>query len=194
MNHRFLLLPVLVASLQASTISYTGSLNPSDANDVFLTTFSISTTSDVSFQSWGYAGGINGHGQVIPSGGFDSYLTVFTGFGPTATFLASNDDGCLGCADPSLSLPGLAAGTYTVALTAFDNFSFAEMFPGFYALGDGFIGLGDYYDSASDSIRTSDYALDVTSSAGFASTPEPGTFLLLAAGAALIFTLRRKLA
>jgi hypothetical protein len=188
MNFRFALLPLLAVALQASTISLTGSLNPEDANDVFLSQFTTSTTSDLSFQSWGYDGGTNAANHVISAGGFDPYLTIFLGSGPTATFFASNDDGCFGCADPSLSLLGAAAGTYTVALTAFDNFSFAENFGGFYTLGDGFIGLGYYND------RSSNFALDITSSAGFAPTPEPGTISLLAAGAALILISRRKTA
>jgi hypothetical protein len=186
MNFRFALLPLLAVALQASTISLTGSLNPDDANDVFLYQFTTSTTSDLSFQSWGYDGGTNAAGHVISSGGFDPYLTIFLGSGPTATFFSSNDDGCFGCADPSLFIGGAAAGTYTVALTAFDNLSYAENLGVPFTLGDGFTGLGYYND------RSSNFALDITSSAGFAPTPEPATFSLLAAGAALILTFRRK--
>jgi len=194
MNFRFALLPLFAVALQASTISLTGNLNPDDANDVFLYQFTTTTTSDLSFQSWGYDGGTNAAGHVIPAGGFDPYLTVFLGSGPTATFLQSNDDGCFTCADPALTLLGQPGGTYTVALTAFDNFSFAENSGGFYTLGDGFIGLGNYYDVRTDTVRSNAFALDITSSAGFAPAPEPGTVSLLAAGAALMFIFRRKTA
>jgi hypothetical protein len=188
MNYRLALLPFLAVALQASTISLTGSLNPDDANDVLLYQFTTSTTSDLSFQSWGYDGGTNGAGHVISAGGFDPYLSIFLGSGPTATFFQSNDDGCFGCADPSLTLLGAAAGTYTIALTAFDNLSYAENLGAPFTLGDGFTGLGFYNE------RSSNFALDITSSAGFAQAPEPGTISLLAAGAALILISRRKTA
>jgi hypothetical protein len=90
---------------------------------------------------------------VIAAGGFDTYLSLFAGTGPTATFLDSNDDGGCGpaspdpvCEDSQLDLTALAAGDYTIALTLPNNFSIAENY-GFGDLGGGFIDLqGDYYD------------------------------------------------
>ena len=193
---RSLLFLVAAISLQAGTVSLTGSLDPNDPNDVFLYQFAVPAVSDLLFQSYGFGGGVNAGGTVIPSGGFDAYLSVFAGTGPSAIFLASNDDGTcpLGtpdptCSDPTLSLSAQPAGWYTLALTVFDNFSFAENF-GSGTLGDGFIGLGDYFNLASNSFRTSNFALDVSSSAGF--VPEPGTIFLFATGVALLFQLRRE--
>ena len=127
-----LLLTFLVGPLSAGSISLTGNLDPQDPNSVFLYTFYLGADSDLQFQSYGYGGGINLVGQVIASGGFDPYLTIFQGSGASATFYASNDDGLCppgnpdpGCADATLNLTGVHAGAYTLALTVFGNISFA---------------------------------------------------------------------
>lgn len=71
----FLLCPGLAS---ATSISYTGSLDPNNANAVYVATFTLSTTSDVLIQSWGYGGtggaptGKNLVGAVIAAGGFDT--------------------------------------------------------------------------------------------------------------------------
>ena len=183
-------------SLPAATVSLTGSLDPTNPNDVYLYQFEVPAISDLIFQSYGFGGGTNAAGTMIPSGGFDPYLSVFVGAGPGAIFLASNDDGSCPpgnpdptCSDPTLSLPAQPAGSYTLALTVFDNFSFAENI-GSGTLGDGFIGLGDYFNTASNEFRTASFALDVSSSAGF--VPEPGTVFLSAVAAAVLFQLRRR--
>lgn len=181
---------ILLSSLQAGTVSLTGSLDPNEPNDVFLYEFSVPTVSDLFFQSYGFGGGTNAAGILISSGGFDPYLSIFVGSGPSALFLASNDDGSCpagipdpSCSDPTLSLLGVSAGTYTLALTVFDNFSISENY-GFGSLGDGFTGLGDYWNTASNETRSPNFALDVSSSAGF--TPEPGPGGLVAV-ATLVF-------
>jgi PEP-CTERM motif len=201
-----LLMPVLAS---ATTLSFTGNLDPADANDVYLTSFTLAGTNSLHVQSWGYGGtsgapgGTNAAGVVIQGEGFDPYITLFLGNGPSATFLASNDDGGCGpaapdpvCEDFRLDVASLAAGTYTLALSLPNNFSFAENY-GSGNLGDGFIGLqNDYYDSASDKVRTSAYAFDVTYVAASGSppstVPEPGSFVLLATGLAVSLTQRRR--
>lgn len=184
----------------ASSLSYSGKLDPNNANDVFLASFSLSSASDLHFQTWGYGGtvnapgGTNALGSVILAGGFDPYLTLFTGSGPGATFLASNDDGGCGpaapnpvCADSRLDFGLLAAGTYTLALTLPNNFSFAENY-GSGVLGDGFINLqADYFDPASQSVRSSAFAVDISTSGRTdailtAITPEPASISLLTTG------------
>ncbi len=179
----------------ATTFSYTGSLDPTNPNDVLLTSFTLVGPADLTIQSFGYGGtsdapgGTNAAGEAIAAGGFDTYVSLFVGSGPTATFVASNDDGPCGpahpgpaCRDSRLSLTGLAAGNYILAVTLPNNFSFAENY-GSGSLGDGFIGLqADFYDLASDSTRTSNYAFDVSSSS--AVTPEPSSIALLLTGIA----------
>lgn len=158
--------------LAGATASYAGSLDPTNPNVVFSVSFTVANPVPVTIQSYGYGGssgalgGKNAAGNVIPAGGFDAYLSLFRGSGNSATFLASNDDGFCPpgnaapvCHDPTLTLI-LPAGTYTLALTAFENFSFAENL-GSGTLGDGFIGLGTYFDQASGTDRSANYALDI---------------------------------
>ncbi len=153
----------------AGAISLIGQLDPNDAQDAFLYQFTLSAPTTVSIQTWGYGGtanapgGTNAQGTVIPAGGFDPYLSVFNGTGPTATFRGSNDDGACppgtvsagNCRDSTLSLVALPAGTYTLALSAFVNMSFAENL-GTGTLGDGFIGLGSFGG------QTNNYAVDIS--------------------------------
>ena len=83
----------------AADISLTGALDPANPQDVYLYTFTLAAPATLTIQSWGYGGtaaapgGTNLAGAVIPPGGFDPYVSVFRGIGPTATFLVSNDDG-----------------------------------------------------------------------------------------------------
>ena len=154
----------------AASVSLQGTLTlaPGDANDLFTYAFTLASPSTVSIQSYGYGGsagapgGKNLVGTTIPAGGFDPYVSVFFGSGPTSAFIASNDDGAcppgitdIGlCGDTSLTLI-LAAGTYTVVLSAFKNMSLAENY-GSGTLGDGFVNLGVF-----DSARSKAYAIDI---------------------------------
>jgi hypothetical protein len=196
---------LIAAPGRADSISLTGSLDTNNANDVLLYSFSLSAASTLTLQSFGYGGtgnapgGTNAAGSVVRAGGFDSYISLFDGTGATATFLASNDDGLcpLGnaapaCHDSTLVMAGLAAGSYTIALSVFDNFSFAENF-GSGTLGDGFIGLGDYFDAASGMTRTSNYAVDISAAGLVTATPvpEPGLLSMTILGClALVWTSR----
>jgi hypothetical protein len=128
---------------------------------------------DGQIQTYGYGGtanapgGKNAAGVVIASGGFDPYISLFQGSGSSGTLFASNDDGScpfgatdLGlCHDSTLKLI-LPAGSYTLTLTVFENFSFAENL-GSGTLGDGFIGLGNYFDLTSGTLRSPNYAVDI---------------------------------
>lgn len=163
----------LVTSSLAMAQSFTGTLNPADANDVFLVTFNLSIPTTLRVQSWGYGGsagapgGTNAAGTVIAPGGLDPYISLFRGTGLAATFLASNDDGLCppgtpvgaACLDPTLTI-NLPTGSYTLALSVYENFSFAENL-GVGTLGDLFINLGNYYDAVSNTVRTSRYAFDI---------------------------------
>ena len=154
--------------VSAASVSWQGALklSPGAANDTATYKFAVSAMSTISIQSYGYngssgaPGGTNLAGRVISSGGFDPYITVFKGSGPSATFLASSDDGpCLPpngnqCPDSSLSLT-LSPGAYTLVVEAFDNMSLAENL-GTGTLGDGFTGLGNY-----DATRTNNFAIDI---------------------------------
>jgi hypothetical protein len=83
-------LPISVAFLMSATASggttfnsYTGTLATPES--VFETTFTILGTSTVTFQTWGFGGGTNASDTVIPAGGFDPLIALFTGPAATAT-------------------------------------------------------------------------------------------------------------
>lgn len=162
-------LAAATASLaHAATTSLVGQLDPNNAQDVVLHPFTLSAPGVVTIQSWGYGGsalapgGVNAAGTAIAGGGFDPYVSLFAGTGAAATFVASNDDGTCPpgtladalCGDSTLVTGVLPAGSYTLAISAFLNMSFAENL-GAGTLGDGFIGLGSF------GTRTNAYAVDI---------------------------------
>ncbi len=149
-------------AVYADSISYTGTLTSS--TDVFETTFTLSSTATIGLQTWGFGGGTNAAGNVISPGGTDPFLAVFAGTGAGATILTDGSSNPFGtsldlsnygnpnflgcppagapvigspqCGDITMSLPSLAAGTYTVVLSdgqyianaVFDNGTLGEAF------------------------------------------------------------------
>jgi hypothetical protein len=195
----------LAPTAGAGTLSFAGSLNPNNSNDTFSIQFSALSSVTVILQSYGFGGtsatasGMNAAGQIIPSGGFDTYLSLFNGIGDSATFRSSNDDGLCppaatdqgNCYDSRLTALSLPIGTYTFVLSAAGNMSFAENL-GTGTLGDGFIGLAspDYGG------RTSSYALDLTFVEGRIAliptgVPEPANWLPASAALLVLFGARR---
>jgi hypothetical protein len=156
----------LAQSTKAQTfISDTGSLATSTST--FEQSFALSSTSTIDIETWGFGGGTNAAGQVIPAGGFDSLVALFSGSGPTASIVlvggnpaASGDTltsfspncppsgfvtigtgmGASVCGDNNLLLAGLAAGTYTLVLTDANYIPNAVNPgpPGASTIGDGF--------------------------------------------------------
>jgi hypothetical protein len=181
----------------ASTISYIGTLDPNDPNDTWVFEFTASPGVMFVAQSYGFGGtsaapgGTNYAGQVVQAGGFDTYLSLFAGIGPNATFLASNDDGLCppgatdggACRDSRLVYLSLPAGQYTLVLSVFGNISFAENL-GSGTLGDGFIGLGSYYNSDTDTFRRPNWAVDISGIEGSITpiVPEPSAAAFAASG------------
>lgn len=189
----------------ASTLSYTGdlrtnanitscgpscTLGASNSNGDYaqyaavVVNFSVLAPSSMSAVSFGYGGGVNGAGTVIPQGGLEPYLSLFN---PAGTFLASTFPAASLCPpgartntlsglcyDVRLNGGVLLPGTYELALTAFDNLSFAENL-GTGTLADGFTGLGNLYPG-----EDLHYAFDVTLSPAVPTvTPEPPPFVLV---------------
>ena len=79
-----------LATAYAGTISYTGALaNPEDTVLIDLT---LASGGSVTLQTYGFGGGTNGAGTVIPSGGFDPFVGLFSGTGPNALFINGTSD------------------------------------------------------------------------------------------------------
>ena len=113
----------------------------------------------------------DGYGQ----GHLDPYVTLFSGSDLTAVFAGSAED------DFNQAF-AVTAGWYWVAISDWENFSFAEN-AGTGTLGDGFIGLGDpnyYADGHYDVIATFD--------GGTPPIPEPSQSALLGLGLAALAT------
>ncbi len=230
--NRLLMISVIVlvpAGLRGDFVSYTGTLSSSTA--VVEKTFTLSAPATIGLQTWGFGGGTNAAGNTILPGGTDPFLGIFLGTGGGATILTdgssnpfgtsldlSNYDnpnflGCepagapvIGsspqCGDITMTLPSLAAGTYTVVLSDGQYTPFAVGDLG--TLGEGF---NDFTAGAFCNIdingvgcpdpRGGAYAFDITGlPAAVATVPEPafggtllGTALL---GLALITNSLRK--
>lgn len=189
----------------AGTISKSGTFTtPEDTETV---TLSLALSGSVTLQTYGFGGGTNAAGTVISPGGFDPFVGLFSGTGPTATLINGTSDiltnytgGCppagtvtVGslqnqCGDVTLRFNGLAAGTYTVLLTDGEYIPNAVFETPGGQLGDGFTDLtaGAFQtcEDASDCNTDSGaWALDITTAGSTVSTPEPGgAQMLLVAG------------
>ena len=176
--------------LNAATVSYTGSF--SNDNSVALLSITLATSSNVTFRTYSYAGGVNGAGTTISNGGFDPLVDVFDASG---ALIAENDDGGnLVPADP-VTLQNfdvylqttLTPGSYTVALAQYDNFANGPN------LSDGFFETSPNFTSAfgctngvfcdvTGANRTNNWALDISGVPSSTATPEPAVTGLFALG------------
>lgn len=160
--------------------------------------FVVTTASTVQVVTYGYAGGTSLTGAIVSPGGLEPYLSLFdssgnfltSSFTGTCPATANTLDG--NCFDVQLdTTPLLQPGTYTIALSAWENMSFAENL-GTGTLADGFTGLGNL--NAGENL---DYAFDVILPTNIppTSTPEPGSGLLvmIAFGAAAVLHRRKRL-
>ena len=100
------------------------------ANNLALYDLLVAVGGPVTVQSTGFG-----------TGGVDPYFTLFSGTGGTATFLDSNFTQTFATGGDFNYVATLAAGSYTLALGAFANQSFAENL-GNGTLADGFTALG----------------------------------------------------
>lgn len=202
------------------TVSEIGTLSTPEST--YLYTLILPATGNVTLQTYGFGGGINGAGNTIVAGGFDPFVGLFQGTGGTALFLDGTADNLTNylsepsacppaglaaigsvagqCGDVQLDFTGLAAGTYTVLLSD-ANYPPNAIYETTGYLGDGFSDLTGgslpfqtCYDTSDCNTDTANWALDITTSSGAAaSTPEPGSFALAGLGLLAIgWSLRRR--
>lgn len=202
-----LLVAAFAPSALASTISYTGNLRSDadftscgtgctlGAGDTdsdyaqyaaVVESFTLSAASTVQVVSFSYGGGTNGNGTVIAEGGLEPYLSLFdqagnflssTYYSVTCPAGANINTSSGECYDVLLDAGTLGAGTYQVALSAYENMSFAENY-GSGTLADGFTGIGNLMFG-----EDLHYAFDVNITAPTippSPAPEPSTGSLVA--------------
>ncbi len=152
-------------------------------------------TSQVSFETFSYAGGKMSNGTVVGRGGFDPIVTVFDHTGRMIGFNDDNRatnrrDSLNGGPGDSLLQLRLDPGKYTVAISQFANFPNYSV-DGPYSETEGnysgrFGCSNGQFCDATGLNRTSDYALDVK----VAPIPVPPALPLMAAGIGALMTLR----
>jgi hypothetical protein len=210
-------------TVRADTISYTGALSsPTDTAEFVVT---LTTAGAIGLQTYGFGGGTNAAGTAIPAGGTDPFLAIFSGTGSGATILTDgsmnpfgtsldlsnyeNPDfgGCgpagaptIGgspqCGDITMTIPSLAAGTYTVVLSDGQYIANAVFDNG--TLGEGFTDLtgGVFCNLDINGVAcpntTGAYALDVTTPGPVSSVPEPAALFLIGTGLAGIGLRKRQ--
>jgi hypothetical protein len=176
----------------ASTISSTGTFQSDD--QMFQLNFTLSSMSTLTVQSFGYGGGTNGAGMVIPQGGFATNVAVFSAIGsqdlsgqdsfggnPPFACAPRNINTNTGfCLDGFLSIPNLAAGDYILVLTEEGNPANGNTFAdGFAQTGGGNFTGGPFLDPDNNSQLTGNWAVDVSATGLVVNTtPEPATLLL----------------
>ena len=141
--------------------------------------------------TFSYSGGTNGQGTVIAPGGFEPYLSLFDASG---NFLRSTFFGTICppgshtnpssglCLDVALDGGTLVPGDYQMAISVFENLSFAENL-GTGTVADGFTGLGNLFPD-----EDMHYAFEVILSAP---VPEPGLFWPLSAATVAVYGLKK---
>jgi hypothetical protein len=160
--------------------------------------FTIATDSLVTIETVSYGGGdLVGFGFADPGGGFDPIISLFDSAG---LFLDEDDDDDDGLGSTNADVvtgeafdaflqPVLAAGTYTLVITQFDNFFLGvvgdHISAGFEFVGDPFFtsifgcGAGQFCDvSAPSDSRVNRFSFNLSA----VSVPEPTALALLGFG------------
>ncbi len=214
---KLILMAISAVAVQGGVISFTGDLRTdatftscgnlctlnagnTDADyaqwAAFAANFNVPVTSTMTAISFSYGGGVNGNATAIARNGFEPYLSLFdasgnflasTFFGITCPAGANTNVDTLQCYDVELDGGVLAAGSYSIAISAFENMSMAENPGG--TLADGFTGIGNL--AAGEDLH---YAFDVIlTSTTTSGVPEPGSVVLVTlAGVAGYFSTQKR--
>jgi len=199
---RLLFATGLALTSHASAAPVTISGNFAQDDQVAFIPITLTAANVLSVTSIGYAGGVDVNGVIVPRGGFDTMLFLYSTVG---TLLAQSDDGLGVPTDPITHLAAdaafsilLGAGSYTLALTEYDNFALGNLSAGFARAGNGNFTPGlsgtcsatAFCDWSGDA-RTSHWAINVSGASQMA-VPEPTTLLLAASAIALLGLSRKK--
>jgi hypothetical protein len=158
--------------------------------------FTVGVSSMVQAITFSYGGGVNGNGLAISQGGFEPYLSLFdasgnflasTLFGTNCPPGANTNSVSSQCFDVLLDAGILAPGNYAIAISAFENMSFAEN-SGAGSLSDGFTGLGNLAPG-----EDMHYAFDVVlQDTSPIVTPEPASLGLTGCAVLAAFLMSRR--
>jgi hypothetical protein len=183
-----------------ASFSFAGTFTGDDNLRLF--NFTLNSTSSVTLPTWSYGGGTDASGQLIPSGGFSTVLSLFSGSGTLIDFAIAGGcppqrlDASTGLCGDTILKHTLTAGNYILALTEDFNIpNGLNLSDGFLEDGQGnFSGplicgvSGSFYDFDCNK-RNGNFALDIigadTASAG-TNVPEPANFLLFCSGFAAL--------
>ena len=204
----------LVSGAQAANFSFNGTFAQDDNVQLFNFTSDGSSTAYV--VSYAYGGGTQADGTVWSQGGFDTILSLFDS---TGALVNSNDDGSTTCFSGAAGVaPGtvngntdthtgvlydtcfsqvLAAGSYTVAVSEYDNFAngpnlsngFGRDGSGNFTSGNAFCTQGSFCDVSDTAIytnRTNVWAYDIlnvsAASEVVPGVPEPDSLAIMGLG------------
>jgi hypothetical protein len=204
-----ILLFVLIAFADSAfaTVSFNGTFITDDQIELF--SFNVGAANTVvTMLTYGYGGGTNGAGTVIPSGGFDPILTLFD---PAQNEVGFSDGGncshngqharpVIGCADDYMQQT-LGIGTYILALSVYSNYANGPLFSdGFAEAGQGnftcgFVGSGSGAFCDPQTQDNGNWAVDIigiNSAQDVTGVPEPASSFILLSGLTTIYFLRRR--
>ncbi len=192
---------------RATNVTLQGSFAADDI--VQFLSVSVAAPAAVDFRSYGYAGGTTSTGTIVPRGGFDTILTLFSASG---VFIDDNDEGAGVATDPATGLAAdariktnLTAGNYLLALTEYDNFSIGNLSDGFAETGNpnftadpSFVSGGPCpgnmfrdISGTAGRCRSGNWTVDFVNVAAATAVPEPSALLLAGIGFALLLLVAR---
>ena len=203
--HGVLLLSLAATPGLAGTVLFQGTFSAD--NQVALFSFTANSPESITFQTYGYAGGVAPPATVVPAGGFAPTAFIFDSMGnvfPLSNGSCGqvNADPTTGNCDDLLYTNTFGPGAFTLALAVLDNRPvdniLADGFiqdgnPGFTCQEFGISGSFCDVTTALGTSRTGDWALTVTGAdlASQVGVPEPGTLIMVSAAGALAMLLRR---
>jgi hypothetical protein len=171
----------------------------SQDDDVALLPFDLFSPGSVTLRSYGYAGGTTPGGVLIPEGGFAPNLILFDGSGNEigsdqgSHCAITGASSVTGNCDDSVITESLGTGHYIAALVEWDNHSNDGFLPdGFFQTGNPGFTCAEFGQSGNfcdvttgvGTVRSGNWAVDITGATIF--LPEPGGFALLLAAAGVL--------